>query len=316
MIAHDALRCSTRLALSSAPSIEEQKTHASSGRCSCFRYSIRHGDHKISINVSAGKLRPTLAGTSRPLRRPSTSRSNSLKSAACKHTWNCFCSTATDKSYRNQRPCAAERLLLLESIAAVTAAPKLRETPTGGAALRLLDVGAGGGIPGIPLAIAFPHLAVTLLEATRKKVDFLQHAIASLALENVTALWGRAEDLAHVPLHREQYDVVAVRGVGSLATVAELALPFCKRNGMLVAFKSLPLDSELQAASHAIDLLGGRDPCVTPFNLPELPAPHCVVTLTKSARTPRQYPRRDGKPAKRPLSQPSSAGISRTRRRS
>ena len=211
-------------------------------------------------------------------------------------------------------PAQAERLLLLESIAAVTAAPKLQATPTGGAALRLLDVGAGGGIPGIPLAIAFPHLAVTLLEATRKKVDFLQHAIASLALENVTALWGRAEDLAHAALHREQYDVVAVRGVGSLATVAELALPFCKRNGMLVAFKSLPLDSELQAASHAIDLLGGRDPCVTPFNLPELPAPHCVVTVTKSARTPRQYPRRDGRPAKRPLSQPSSAGISRTKR--
>ena len=211
-------------------------------------------------------------------------------------------------------PAQAERLLLLESIAAVTAAPKLRTTPTGGATLRLLDVGAGGGIPGIPLAIAFPHLAVTLLEATRKKVDFLQHAIASLALEKVTALWGRAEDLAHAALHREQYDVVTVRSVGSLATVAELALPFCKRNGMLVAFKSLPLNTELQAASHAIHLLGGRDPRVTPFNLPELPAPHCVVTVTKSARTPQQYPRRDGRPAKRPLSKSSSAGISRTKR--
>ena len=200
-------------------------------------------------------------------------------------------------------PALAERLLLLESIAAVAAAPQLA-APNRRGSLRLLDVGAGGGIPGIPLAIAFPRLSVTLLDATRKKVDFMQHAAHALALKNVTAAWGRAEELAHAPEFREQYDAVTVRGVGSLATVAELALPFCARGGLLVAFKSLPLDAELREAQHAIRILGGRAARVTPFNLPELPAQHSLVTVQKAASTPRPYPRRIGLPAKRPLRQP------------
>ena len=198
-------------------------------------------------------------------------------------------------------PAQAERLLLLESIATVLAVPNLRSASRDDAGFQLLDVGTGGGIPGTPLAIAFPHVAVTLLEATRKKVDFLQHVVQSLALENVAALWGRAEDLAHVAEHREHYDVVTVRGVGNLATVAELALPFCKRGGLLAVYKSLPLDGELQAADYAIHALGGRNSQVTPFNLPELPAQHCLVTVEKSAVTPKQYPRRAGLPARRPL---------------
>lgn len=203
-------------------------------------------------------------------------------------------------------PAQAERLLLLESIAAAAVAPLLAAS-SGRDSLRLLDVGAGGGIPGIPLAIAFPRLAVTLLDATRKKIDFAQHAVHALALDNVTAAWGRAEELAHAPEHREQYDVVTVRGVGSLATVAELALPFCARGGVLAAFKSLwtssksPLDAELAEAHHAIRVTGGSDARVTPFNLPELPPQHCLVTVRKAAPTPRQYPRRPGLPAKRPL---------------
>ena len=128
-------------------------------------------------------------------------------------------------------PAQAERLLLLESIATVLAVPDLGSPPSGTSSLRLLDVGTGGGIPGIPLAIAFPHLSVTLLEATRKKVEFLQRAVQTLALENVAALWGRAEDQAHVAAHREQYDVVTARGVGGLATLSELALPFCALGG-------------------------------------------------------------------------------------
>ena len=212
-----------------------------------------------------------------------------------------------------REPAQAERLLLLESIAAVVAIPLLSAsppTPAGKAAPRLLDIGTGGGIPGIPLAIAFPRLSVTLLDATRKKVDFLRLAVQSLPLDNVEALWGRAENLAHAAEQREQYDLVTVRGVGSLATIAELALPFCKRGGLLAAYKSLatasqtPLDVELREAEHALHALGGCDARVTPFNLPELPPQHCLVTVRKTAGTPPPYPRRPGLPAKRPLRQP------------
>ena len=198
-------------------------------------------------------------------------------------------------------PAEAERLLLLESIAAVRDVPALRAPAGAKTPTRLLDVGAGGGIPGIPLAIAFPHLDVTLVDATRKKVEFARRAARALDVANVTALWGRAETLAHAPAQRERYALVTARGVGSLATVAELTLPFCAAGGTVAAYKSLPLADELQAAAHALALLGGGKPRVTPFNLPGLPARHCLVTVRKRASTPDAYPRRVGVPAKRPL---------------
>ena len=201
-------------------------------------------------------------------------------------------------------PAQAERLLLLESIATVVAVPGLRDGTGEDKAYRILDIGTGGGIPGIPLALAFQHLTVTLLEATRKKVAFLEHAVHALSIENAATLWGRAEELAHPAEHREEYDVVTARAVGSLATVAELALPYCRIGGLLVTFKTLPLADEVEEARYAIDELGGGNICIVPFNLPGIPAQHCLVTVRKAACTPKQYPRRSGRPARKPLAGP------------
>src|SRR5882762_5425198 len=93
---------------------------------------------------------------------------------------------------------------------------------------RLLDIGSGAGFPGLPLKIVRPQWQVVLLEATRKKVAFLQHIIETLQLENVEAVHARAEDVGHKPEYRAAFDVVTARAVASLPALLEYAAPFCR----------------------------------------------------------------------------------------
>ena len=109
--------------------------------------------------------------------------------------------------------------------------------PNGSSPIRLLDVGAGAGFPGLPLKLAKPDLQLTLLEATAKKTAFLDALVTELGLESVSVLTGRAEAAAHDAAHREQYDAVVSRGVAKLATLAEYLLPFCKVGGLAIAMK-------------------------------------------------------------------------------
>lgn len=159
-------------------------------------------------------------------------------------------------------------------------------------ATSLLDVGTGGGIPGIPLAIARPELRVTLLDATAKKVRFLEEVIQDLRLSNASAVWGRAEDLGHDPTHRERYAVVTARAVARLATLAEFTLPFARVGGVVLLPKGAGAQDELDEAHHAIHTLGGS---ARPLD------PSSVVALDKQAPTPPTYPRRPGLPARSPL---------------
>jgi 16S rRNA (guanine527-N7)-methyltransferase len=175
----------------------------------------------------------------------------------------------------------------------------VRETVGAGS---LVDVGSGGGLPGIPLAIAQPETRVTLLEATGKKTKFLRLAVEGLALENAGVLHGRAEDVGNGG-RRGQYDVATSRAVASLAVLAEYCLPLLRVGGVAVAMKAEPAVEELKAGRAAARELGGVLREVEPVPvLPEVSdRRRSLVVLEKTERTPAKYPRRPGLPRKHPL---------------
>jgi 16S rRNA (guanine527-N7)-methyltransferase len=167
--------------------------------------------------------------------------------------------------------------------------------------LRLLDVGAGAGLPGLPLAIAFPHWDVTLLEATGKKVRFLDAVVAALELRNARAMQGRAEEVAHDPAYRGRFDVVTARAVAALPTLLEYCAPFARVGGLTIAPKKGELEEEIDAGSHAVKLLGARLLDVVEVTMPPLVDGRVLIVAVQEKLCPPQYPRAAGAPTKRPL---------------
>lgn len=163
----------------------------------------------------------------------------------------------------------------------------------------VLDVGSGGGLPGIPLAIARPDLQVVLLEATTKKVGFLREAATMLALERVSVAHGRAEELAHDRRHREAYSHVTARALAPLRVLLELTLPFLDENGVLLAQKGAQAEAEIAGAGNALRKLGGAPAEL--LRLDEHSADAMLIRVRKVERTPRRYPRPPGHPANTPL---------------
>ncbi|HXE55659.1 MAG TPA: 16S rRNA (guanine(527)-N(7))-methyltransferase RsmG [Tepidisphaeraceae bacterium] len=155
---------------------------------------------------------------------------------------------------------------------------------------RVADVGSGGGVPGVPLAIARPDLELVLIESTKKKALFLKSAAGELGLSNVHVSDARAEDVGRDPKWRESFDVVVVRAVGTLNWLAEWCLPLVKRGGRMLAMKGPKAAEELPAAEHAIRLVGGGSPDVHPANLPGADN-HVIIEIAKTDRTPKAYPR-------------------------
>jgi 16S rRNA (guanine527-N7)-methyltransferase len=164
-----------------------------------------------------------------------------------------------------------------------------------------IDIGSGAGFPGIPLKLVCPRGRFTLLEATGKKVAFLEHLIARLGLRGIVAVKARAEELGHDPTQREQYDLALARAVADLSVVAEYALPLSRIGGWVVAQKGESGAGEAWTAEKAIGLLGGELRRVLPVELPGLPENRSLVLIQKTAPTPAAYPRRAGMPSKRPL---------------
>lgn len=165
---------------------------------------------------------------------------------------------------------------------------------------RVLDLGTGAGFPALPLAIVRPDLQITALDATAKKVAFVERTARELGV-SVTGLSGRAEEVGRSPQHRAHYDVVVTRAVAALPILAELALPLLKLGGVLVAQKGHLSEEERGAGLRAANQVGGELDTEWHGELPVLGDPRSLLILRKTAETPDSYPRRTGIPNKRPL---------------
>lgn len=185
----------------------------------------------------------------------------------------------------------------LDSLSCLKALP--RENLAAGA--RMIDVGTGAGYPGVPLKIVYPEIRLTLLEATRKKVTFLEHLVRKLELEGVRAIHARSEELGQDPGHREQYDWALARAVAEMPTLVEYLLPLVRVGGAVLAQKGEGAPAEVQSAETAITTMGGRVRQLVPVELRGLAETRYLVVVDKVAPTPRRYPRRPGMPKKRPL---------------
>ncbi len=166
---------------------------------------------------------------------------------------------------------------------------------------RLVDVGTGAGFPGLPLKIVRPAMQLTLVEATRKKTDFLRAVINELGLEGVEVLHARAERVGREPRHRERYDWALARAVAEMRILAEYLLPLVRVGGYALAQKGEQAPAEVQRAEQALALLGGEVERLEPVALPGVAEERYLVVVRKVAATPDRYPRREGMPAKRPL---------------
>lgn len=160
---------------------------------------------------------------------------------------------------------------------------------------RVVDVGSGGGAPGLPLAIAMPDLRFTLVESTGKKAEFLKSASRELGLSNVSVVNARAEDAGRDGAHRDQFALATARALGPLRVALELVMPFVRPGGLGLFIKGAKAEEEIQEAKSALKALGSDviDVAQTPTGR--------IVVVEKSRPTDRRYPRRPGEPKRDPL---------------
>lgn len=165
----------------------------------------------------------------------------------------------------------------------------------------VIDVGTGGGFPGVPLAIFFPKKRFVLLDSLQKRLKIVRQMVDDIGLSNVEVIHGRAEDVARMPKYREQFDLCVSRAVANLSTLSELCLPFVKVGGTFVAYKGSNCNGEVSDAQHAIQVLGGK------LSRADIPRPdnyntdHTMIYIYKERKSPDAYPRKAGTPAKDPL---------------
>lgn len=165
----------------------------------------------------------------------------------------------------------------------------------------VIDVGTGGGFPGVPLAIAFPEKKFTLIDSLNKRIKIVNQLCDELEIKNVRVIHGRAEELARKKDMREQFDICVSRAVANMATLSEYCLPFVKVGGSFIAYKGPDCESEVKEASNAIEKLGG---CLLRIERPEADGvafDHRLIVVKKIVATAAKFPRKPGTPSKEPM---------------
>lgn len=165
----------------------------------------------------------------------------------------------------------------------------------------LVDVGTGAGFPGLVLKLIWPKTMVTLVESVQKKADFCQHIVDRLGLDQVTILSERAEVIGQNPDHRHTYDLAVARAVARMPILMEYLLPLVHRNGVVMAMKGETAPAETHSAGNAIQMMGGKLHKLIHVELPGVVEERFIIVVKKVARTPEDYPRQVGVPAKHPI---------------
>jgi len=221
-----------------------------------------------------------------------------------KHFLDCI---ALSQYISTSKPCVGDAVLgvhhveeLTPTVGATYSRPffEAKHSPLPSALCNLpsvIDIGTGAGFPSIPLAIIRSDLHITAIDALQKRVNFVNLVAKELDLPNLTCLHARAEDLAHHPNYREQFDFSTSRAVADLKILAEYNLPFLKIGGQMLAMKSQTVEEEAKSATPNILALGGSAPTIHPYQIPTTDITHTIVIIKKEAPIASSFPRKPNK---------------------
>ena len=165
----------------------------------------------------------------------------------------------------------------------------------------VIDIGTGAGFPGVPVAITMPNSRITLVDSTRKKINFINESLTQLTLSNAKTCIGRAEEIGHHPQHRKRYDVALIRAVSNASVCAEYTLPLLKQGGLAVIYRGNWTDEETKSLQSAVNQLGGVIESIDQFTTPLTNSVRHCLYLRKVVNTPASFPRGVGIPTQNPL---------------